>query len=321
METITATDVNPEQVLKAVAEESRRRALGVLLGHELSVNELVEILGLPQSTVSRHLKMLREAGLITDRREGNAVLYSLPPRASGEANGDLPSRLLAWVAEQPLPSALERRRRVVVDRRRDMSRRFFDRVGRHWDRLREEAFGDAFHLEALMALLPTEWTVADIGTGTGYMLPTLARHFRRVIGVEPVERMLQTARHRVAQERMDNTALQAGDLTRLPLREGSVDLVLAVLVLHHVSDPARAVAELCRIVRPGGHVLIVEQVAHDHAAFRERMQDPWWGFAPGKLEAMVRSAGLCEARTRTLCNVKPASDAPELFVLTGRKTG
>ena len=311
--------INADSLFKAMADKTRQRTLTLLTGHELSVSELVEVLSLPQSTVSRHLKVLRSAGLIRDRRDGHAVLYSVPVHTNGERNAQLSAKLLEWAANQPLPGSLRTRRQGVIDRRRDMSLRFFEQVGRHWDALREEAFGPAFHLEAFIALLPVGWTVADIGTGTGYLVPTLARHFKRVIGIDPVEQMLQVTRRRIAQEGLSNVELNRGDLARLPIKEKTVDLALAVLVLHHVPSPRDAAEELYRIVRNRGCLLIVEQEGHDNEAFRERMQDPWWGFEPAELCALLRSVGFEDVRSRALRNVERAPDAPELFVVTGRK--
>ncbi len=306
-------------VFRAMADRTRQRALAALCPYELTVSELVEVLDQPQSTVSRHLKVLRDAGLIRDRREGNTVFYSVPTRAAGGGDADLPGRLLEWVAEQPIERTIGSRLEAVIDRRRDMSSRFFDRIGRQWDALREESFGAKFHLEASLALLPESWVVADVGTGTGYLLPTIARYFKRIIAVDPVERMLEAARHRVEYHRLDNVELKRGDLARLPIPEAAVELAVAVLVLHHVPTPRDALAELHRILRDRGRVLIVEQTAHDNEAFRDRMQDRWWGFVPTEFCSLLKSVGFEEVRSRALLNVERAADAPDLFVVTGRK--
>ncbi len=310
--------MEPEAVLKAMADRTRERTLGALHRHELSVSELVEVLNQPQSTVSRHLKILRNAGLIRDRRDGNTVLYSVStPQRNGTVS-DLTARLLAWIAEQPLADSIESRLEAVIRRRHDMSHWFFERVGRQWDVLREESFGSSFHLEAFIGLLPPSWTVADIGTGTGYLLPTLARHFERIIGVEPVDKMFEAARHRLEYYGIDNVELRCGDLAKLPIPDESVDLAVAVLVLHHVPTPRDAIAELRRIVAAGGCVLIVEQTAHDNEAFHDRMQDRWWGFEPDDVLGLLESMGFDEVRSRRLVTVKRADDAPELFVITAR---
>ena len=309
-----------ETVFKALADRTRRRALTLLTCHELGVSELVELLRQPQSTVSRHLKVLREAGLIRDRRDGKTVLYSVPTSMNGADGSDLAGRLLEWISEQPLAPPLRARLQAVIDRRRNMSDRFFAQVGRHWDGLREDSFGDRFHLEAVIALLPHEWTVGDIGTGTGYLLPALAGHFKEVIGVDPVEVMLEAARRRIDEHCLTNVELLSGDLSQLPIKDVAVDLALAVLVLHHVPTPQDALAELHRIVRDDGRVLVVEQTAHQNEAFHDRMQDRWWGFEADEFTAMLESAGFSDVCSHALTNVERAPDVPELFVVTGRKT-
>ena len=302
-----------------MADRTRQRALTVLTGCELSVSELVEVLGQPQSTISRHLKVLRDASLISDRRDGATVLYMARDAANAGNGSELVDRVLEWIAEQPIPPGPGRRLKTVMQRRRQMSDTFFHQVGRHWDTLREESFGVPFHLEAFLALLPSSWTVADIGTGTGYLLPVLAGHFAQVIGVDPVKAMLESARYRVKNAGMENVDLRIGSLSDLPIENAAVDLAVAFLVLHHVPSPPDATAELARIVRPGGYVLVLEQAAHDHESFRDRMQDRWWGFDPAECTGWLEKTGFEEVRSRNLTTVEPAVDAPELFVVTGRR--
>ena len=309
---------NPDLIFRALADETRRRTLTVLKQHELSVSELVSVLDQPQSTVSRHLRVLRDASLIRDRRNGNAVMYSMPASGSHPGDSDPLAGLTEWLGQQALPRSIKGRLDSVLRKRREMSRRFFDAQGRQWDALREDSFGARFQLEAFMALLPDTWTVADIGTGTGYLLPSLARHFRRVIGVEPSDRMIEAATERIERERLKNVELRTGELEQLPISRASVDLSLAVLVLHHVASPVAAVSELRRITRHGGTVLLVEQFAHQSESFRTRMQDRWWGFEPGELITWLEAAGFSKCRSVKLTTAELADDAPELFAVTAR---
>jgi ubiquinone/menaquinone biosynthesis C-methylase UbiE len=313
--------MKPEFIFKAMADGTRQRTLAVLAAHDFSVSELVEILRQPQSTVSRHLKVLRDAGLIRDQRDGNNVLYSIQTPAAGANGNGLTGRILEWVSEQELDNALRRRMDAAIGRRRDMSDQFFERIGTHWDTVREESFGRRFHIEAFLSLLPQDWVVADIGTGTGYLLETLAAHFSHVIGVDPVDTMLRVARQRIDEAgRGDRVELRRGDLSRLPLRDSSVDLAVAVLVLHHVPSPSAAVAEIHRIVRNGGRVLFVEQTAHENESFRERMQDRWWGFEPDDLCDKLRMAGFADVRPTMLTTVEPVEETVALYAVTGAKS-
>lgn len=313
--------MEPEVVFKALADRTRQRVLTLLSRHELGVSELVELLRQPQSTVSRHLKVLKEAGLIVDARYGQSVRYSLPAAQDDGEDPRLAKVMLEWASDQPLPAGTQTRLETVLSGRCEMSDRYFQEVAGRWDSVREETFGRRFHLEAFAALLPPHWRVADIGTGTGYLLGTLARQFESVVAVDPVDAMLDAARLRVDALALTNVELRKGDLSSLPIVDSAVDLAVAVLVLHHVPRPQDAVQELNRIVCPAGRVLIVEQTAHRNEAFRTRMQDRWWGFAPDELAGMLTAAGFGDVRTRTLATVDSAADAPELFVATGTRNG
>jgi ArsR family transcriptional regulator len=207
----------------------------------------------------------------------------------------------------------------VIRSRRAAEADFFDRIGARWDQLRVEAFGDAFELEALTLLLPRDWTVADVGTGTGHLLGALSARFAQVIAVDPAESMLDAARHRPDLERAGNISFRAGSLEHLPIETGTVDLAIASLVMHHVADPPTALRELRRCIRPTRHLLLIEQEAHHLAEFHERMSDRWWGFEPAALAEWARQAGFATARTHSLTTARPTArrgiDCPKLFAL------
>jgi ubiquinone/menaquinone biosynthesis C-methylase UbiE len=316
--------MSTDSVFKAMADPTRQRIMQVLLQHEFSVTELVDVLRQPQSTVSRHLKVLRDAELISDRRNGVTVHYAPSAAAVGGDNDALPAHLVRWLEQQPVPTALQRRIARVLENRHAETVSYFEGIGQRWDQMRTDCFGPSFHLEALTALLPRTWVVADIGTGTGYLLPALAAAFAKVIAIEPVATLMEAARSRPELRAASNVEFRAGDLRQLPLADGEVDLAVAVLVLHHVPEPAAALAEIGRAVQPGGRVLIVEQQAHRCEAFHELMQDRWWGFEPEALARQVEAAGFTGAGTRVLRSATSTSAAapetPELFVMTGEKT-
>lgn len=311
-----------EMMFKALADATRQRLLRVLSAHELSVSELVQVLEQPQSTISRHLKVLRDAELVVDRRAGATTLYAVAPVAGGRANGHgLRDQLLEWIGNERLDAGTQARLEQVLAVRRGGS--FFETIGSRWDQLRVDAFGDAFHLEALTALLPRDWTVADIGTGTGYLLPVLAERFAKVIAVDPAANMLELARRRPELREATNVEFRAGSLEQLPLGDGELDLAIASLVLHHVAEPAAALREAGRCVRTGGRLLLVEQAAHEHQVFHDRMGDVWWGFEPEAVEACVAEAGFGQVRVSGLRSARTSGrsvgEVPRLFVLTAEK--
>ncbi len=312
-----------ERVFRAVADKTRQQLLMLLLREELKVAELVEILGQPQSTISRHLQVLRDAGLVRDRRQGTSVCYSASS-TSAAAEGDAAALVIDWCAKRPLPGVLRDRLEDAIRHRRDETRAFFQRLGHRWDGLRQAAFGETFAFEAFLALLPPDWTVADVGAGTGFLLPALARHFRRVFAIEPAPAMLECARQRMAKPGRAELVFLQEELAALSLPDRCCDLAVACLVLHHVTDPQAATAETLRILKPGGWLLLIEQAAHELTEFRELMQDRLWGFDPAVLCRQVTACGFEDARHTPLREPRgpgTSLDAPGLFVVTARRPG
>jgi ArsR family transcriptional regulator len=312
----------PDNLLKAIADPTRRRILQTLAEQELSVNDLVAVLQVPQSTISRHLKTLREAGFVGARHEGTSATYFPRPADNGSGNG-LRGRLMAWVIEQKLSAPLRSRLTRVLRSRQNESDAYFARVAQHWDRMRTDFFGPSFHLEALVALLPADWVVADIGTGTGYLLPLLGAHFPRVHAVDPVAEMLDAARARAAHAGLTNVQFHTGTAAEIPLPAGTLDLCIASLVLHHEPEPPAALREFARVLKPDGRLMIIEQAAHTDAAFHDLMQDRWQGFHADALAQDVADAGFVDLNWQVLVTAQQmnqhAPQAPELFVMTANR--
>ena len=277
---------------KSVGDPVRLRLLHLLNREELSVGEIVRILDLPQSTVSRHLKALREAGLVADRPMGPSAYYRATLVAeAGNGETSVHDALADLLTKTDLAPLDRQRLDEVLALRATQGDDFFDRMGLRWDALRESCFGRTFHLEALVHLLPKEWTVADLGVGTGYLLPTLARHFRRIIGVDMSRPMLEVSAHRTIGVGVDNVELREGKLEALPLADGEIDLAIALLIVHHVSDARLVAEEIARSLRGGGRLLAVEIHPHENEGFRKQMADRHRGLAPEELSQRLREAG------------------------------
>ncbi len=299
--------------LAALADATRGRMLHLLAGQELTVSELCDVLQLPQSTVSRHLKVLADAGWLTWRRDGTSRYYTA---ALGEAGS--PRQALWLAVRDPIastPRAVEDRRRlaVVLERRRARSQAFFAAAASEWDRLREELFGRDTCVRAMFGFFDPDWVIGDLGCGTGQVAADLASYVRRVIAVDASAEMLQAARQRL--RAFDNVSLRQGRLEALPIEDGALDGAALVLVLHHLPDPGVVVREAARVLKPRGRVVIVDMLPHDREAYRQEMGHIWLGFSEERIfEELVR-AGFERVRVRAL---PPDCDAkgPALFVAT-----
>jgi ArsR family transcriptional regulator len=302
--------------MDGLAEPTRLRLLHALEKKELSVLELCEVLALPQSTVSRHLKVLSERGWLVSRRAGTQSLYAFSDALDPGARR---LWLLARQEAEGWPAVRSDHARLqAVKARRDEAQRFFAGAAGAWDRLRAEVYGARAGMEALLALVPPEWTVADLGCGTGALAAELAPRVRRVIAVDQSPAMLRAARRRLAAH--DNVVLHEARLEALPLPDASCDAAVAALVLSYVDDPGPALREAARVLRPGARLVVLEAARHGDEALRRRMGQARPGFEPAELAALLADAGLRDAAARAR-PPEPGAKGPGLVVASGRRAG
>jgi len=303
--------------LSALADTTRSRILLLLDRHELAVSELCGIMQLPQSTVSRHLKALADSGWIAARAEGTSNVYGM----TRDGLDTSARRLWALVREQvgTTPAAAHDQRRVqtVLAERRTKSQEFFSSSAGQWDRLRDDLFGERVHLAALPAFAGAEWTMGDLGCGTGQMTAALAPFVRHVIAVDGSAAMLQAAKKRL--QGFDNVELRRGDLEALPIDDAKLDAATLALALHHLADPRRVLAEVARVLKPGGQLLVVDMLPHDRESYRQQMGHVWLGFSEEHVRRILDESGLGNVRIVPL-SPDPKSKGPGLFVATARKT-
>ena len=302
--------------LNALADTTRGRLLLVLERHELTVSELCRALQLPQSTVSRHLKILADGGWVVSRADGASRLYRTPA-AELESGA---RRLWQVVREQlaAAPAALRdgERLRTVLAERRTRSEEFFASAAAQWDRLRAELFGSRTELMPLLGLLDPAWTVGDLGCGTGQLSLAVAPLVARVIAVDASAAMLRAGRARLAGR--DNVEVRKGELESLPIDDMTLDLAFLVLVLPYVAEPARVVVEAARALRPGGRLLLVDLMPHDHEEYRQTMGHQWQGFSETTVLGWFTEAGLVGGRYRTAVP-DPAARGPMLFTASAEQ--
>jgi ArsR family transcriptional regulator len=307
-----------QKVFKTLSDPTRLRILRLIEAEELMVQELMDVLGMAQSRVSRHLAILREAGLLHDRRDGTYVFYRFgaPEEGPWREAWDLVKRNLARdPTAQRDDAALAR----ALELRGERSRSFFDAVGPEWDALRKVFDDDVLRARAITRLVEPARTVADIGTGTGVLAIELAQLGLSVIGVDGSRRMLDAARAKIDAEGIDNIELREGDASSLPIGNGEVDAALAHIVLQYLPTPADAVREMARITRLGGRVVIVDFVRHHQEWMRHELGVLWQGFVPEEVEAWLTGAGLFDARVDVHEARGRGRDLPATFIASARR--
>lgn len=302
--------------LQVLADPTRTRLLALLDRHELTVSELCAVTQLPQSTVSRHLKVLGDGAWVASRADGTSRRY----RAAGERLDAAGRRLWHLVRDQASAVASGQqdvqRLRSVLAQRRTASQEFFSTAAGQWDRLRSELFGNRADVVGLLGLLDETWTVADLGCGTGQVAELLAPFVAEVVAVDESAAMLAAARKRLRDQ--ENVTVREGDLAALPIDDDALDAALLFLVLHYTAEPAEVLAEACRVLKPGGRVLIVDMMPHDRADFRDQMGHVWQGFGAEEMTRWAEAAGLRALRYRPL-PADPAARGPTLFAASARK--
>jgi ubiquinone/menaquinone biosynthesis C-methylase UbiE len=289
MPTTRASDILDQ--LTALSDPTRCRILRLLEQHELTVGELCISLQLPQSTVSRHLKALGDENWVSARGEGTSRFY----KSSISDN---------------------RRAESAVAKRRAKVRLFFDKSADLWDDMRAQLVGERTDLLALLDLLDPDWVVGDLGCGTGHISEALSPAVGRVIAVDESGPMLAAARARL--QHSPNVDFREGHIEALPLDDASLDVAILFLVAHFISDPAKAMQEVRRVLKPGGRLLIVDLTAHDRAEYVVQLGHIWQGFDSTQVTEWLSSAGFDACRYRLLAN-DGSGRTPRLFVASARR--
>ncbi|MEQ8820691.1 MAG: metalloregulator ArsR/SmtB family transcription factor [Sumerlaeia bacterium] len=285
------------RLLKTLGDPTRLRILRLLAEAELSVMELAEVAQLSQPRISNHLKVLREEGLVQERRQGpwrhyrlDRDLMPLPAGALWDAAS------ASWAnghggADDEYAADRARLERVLAERcGRDGG--FFEGMAGQWDGLRNAMFGDTIAREILRAFVPQGLVLADIGSGTGYVLELFGDRPERFIAIDNSDAMLSVAREKVDAMGLENVEFRLGDAHDPPLAAGEVDFLTISMVMHYVEDPARVIASAARALRPGGRLFIADFARHNETWLREVMAHRWLGFTRTEVEGWLKAAGL-----------------------------
>ena len=269
------------RIFKALADETRLRLLRLLVRGPLNVNEILSVLAMGQSRISRHLKILSDAKLLTNRREGTWVYYQSNVDKNSKFIGEILSLLHRHEQELPHYSSDLQGLEQVVEQRLHNTRNFFDNITDP-NELHETIGGQQFR-EIALNHVPSDCEKAlDLGTGAGLLLPDLIKRVSKVIAVDSSKTMLNMAKN-VVDDGLNHCDFRLGDLSHLPVADREVDCVIACMVLHHISTPQNCLREAYRVLKKDGTLVIVDLFRHQDDSLREKMADLWFGFLPDEI--------------------------------------
>jgi ArsR family transcriptional regulator len=306
-------------LLRLLGDAARLRILRVLRAERLNVGELTGIVGIAQSGVSRHLGLLKDAGLVTEQREGGFTYFQAAPAESANGTAALQPFLEAHF-ETFARSAEGRADDARLEEVRRLRKENFDAHAGPDTKARQLVPGRSWAAwaRALGHLLPA-LRVADLGCGDGYLTIEASKWASRVVAVDRSRSVLERARGLARRRRVRNVIWKRGELERLPIRDGSVDVALLSQALHHAADPARALAEAVRILVPGGRLLVLDLREHDQTWARERLGDAWLGFSDAHLAKLLKESGLNDVKVSV--GSRRTGDPFTVLIASGTKPG
>lgn len=273
---------------KALSDETRIRLINILLHYELKVGELVSVLEMGQSRISRHLKILAEAGLVENLREGVWGFYHIA--RSGAGRSFINAVRYLFEDDSAYAEDISRAARVIEERKRH-TLQFFDHIAPRWDLFKGEIIGDFDLNRAIFQDVGTTYAVGvDLGCGTGDLLDLMRGHAEKVIGVDSSPRMLEEARKRF-KDRGEAMEIRLGEIEHLPLSDGEADFAVISLVLQYLTRPEAAIAEVSRILKKGGRFILADFEKHDQEMLMEQYGSRWLGFSRSEVERWLEANG------------------------------
>lgn len=272
---------------KALADETRIRLFNILLSHELSVNELVSLLDMGQSRISRHLKILTDSGLLQCRRDGVWAFYSVSKR--GKEKEFAEAIRFLFHDEPEFVKDLKVADAVINDRKK-RSKQFFNTIAHEWDDLQQQIIGEFDLNSAILKHVDACNFAVDMGCGTGRLLYHLKKFATVIVGVDSSPVMLEQAR-KLFKEENGHVKLRLGELEHLPIGNNEADCVIISMALHHLSAPEKAIAEAARILNSKGNFVIADFEKHQNENMREKYGDRWLGFSKEEIETYLSGNG------------------------------
>jgi ubiquinone/menaquinone biosynthesis C-methylase UbiE/DNA-binding transcriptional ArsR family regulator len=285
--------MNDEQhsiILKSIADETRLRLIRLLSKEELNVQEICDILQLPQPRVSRHLATLKQINLVKDRRDGTRAYYSLCHLTGILADF---KAYIDSICESNHADLI--RLENSLKKRTEFSREFAGNMAEHWDEISAGLHSPLASMFSMAGLAPRGLTVADLGCGTGIMLPLMSRFASSVYAVDHSEEMLEKAKRRCEQLEISNVNYISSDFNSLKDKISDCDALLLHFVLHQAASPQTIIKALLPVLKPGGRIVIVDQQKHDDENAREKYGSIWLGFEEEQLCGWLDNAGFSES--------------------------
>ena len=313
-----------QTIYKALSDESRLRILHMLSLGPFNVQEITQLLGSSQPTVSHHLKVLATAGLVEAHKEGTWIYYSPAKEDSSSAAPTIASNFLTLVRRNATSEDTNKFKKdvrsinAVIAKRRDRSRHFFDSVAPQWRTLSAQTKGtlpgDAPYLELLAAKIPADKTLLELGCGSGTLLEKILPRSGKTIGVDYSPAMLDEARGTLGKN-ASNVDLRLGHLEHLPVEDNSIDLAVACMVFHHVAVMSEALRDIYRVLHQGGRLEIVDLLPHNEEYMRDRFADLWLGLDPKELRRSLEESGFA------VLSLDVIGEKKDVFMLSAEKKG
>jgi ubiquinone/menaquinone biosynthesis C-methylase UbiE len=270
---------------KALSDKTRLRLFNILIHYELNVNEIVSVLGMSQPRISRHLKVLLDSGLVSFRRDGLWIFYSVN---NGDSRNFIDSIKIFLNSGSEFTTDTERCEKIIKDRSAETTR-FFNKVAGDWSKLKQNIIG-SFDINKTIAQYMKKCRLAvDVGCGTGDLIPTLLANADNVIGVDRSQKMLGQAKKNLSLN-ADRLSLRLGDLEHLPLSDNEADFAVANMVLHHLSSPLDAIEEIFRVLKRKGTFVIIDFLKHSSEQMRTKYGDRWLGFERQEIKKWLKAA-------------------------------
>lgn len=279
------------RLFKVLADGTRLRLLRILRQGDFTVQDLMQILEMGQSRISRHLKLMSDAGLLQVEKQGTWHYYRL----------SLEEGLFKdiWAALEPRLAQMEEQEKdafgvsQVMSDRRQRNQEFFNRHAPEWDNLHVELLKLPDYQDLLLDMVPSGGLVVEVGVGTGSLLPSLAAKGDQVLGFDHSPAMIKLARTMVEEKQLGaKVDVRLAEMSHLPCADGSVHALVMNQVLHHAEQPVEVLREIARVLEPGGSLVVADLTRHCHDWARERLADQWLGFNQEELEKWLNDAGL-----------------------------